>query len=73
VILIMGAASVVVDFCTDAAFAKDTMRHMPWELFAFVTAFLVLAEAMAVTGISLGLASVFLPFVESRYVAFVSG
>jgi Na+/H+ antiporter NhaD/arsenite permease-like protein len=73
VILIMGAASVVLDFLTDTAFAKDTLRHMPWELFAFVTAFLVLAEAMAVTGISLTFAGVFLPFVESRSVAFVSG
>ena len=33
----------------------------------------MLAEAMAVTGISLYLAQIFMPFVSSRNVAFVSG
>ena len=51
----------------------QVLRHMPWELFSFVTGFLVLAEAMAVTGISLWLASAFIPLAGSRSVAFVSG
>ena len=53
--------------------AIDVLRHMPWELFSFVTGFLVLAEAMSITGISLWLASVFLPLAHSRSVAYVSG
>ena len=51
----------------------DVLHHMPWELFSFVTSFLVLAEAMSITGVSLWLASVFLPLVASRNVAYVSG
>ena len=35
--------------------------------------FLVLAEAMSVTGISLALASVFLPLAHTKSVAYVSG
>jgi Na+/H+ antiporter NhaD/arsenite permease-like protein len=53
--------------------ALDVLRHMPWELFSFVTGFLVLAEAMSLTGISLWLASIFLPFATSRSVAYISG
>ena len=37
VVLIMGACSIVVDGLIDAAFVADTLRHMPWELFSFVT------------------------------------
>ena len=73
VVLVIGAASLLMDFAVDASFAADTLRHMPWELFAFVTAFLVLAEAMSTTGISLWLAQVFFPFAASRNVAFISG
>jgi len=73
VVLIMGACSIVVDGLIDAAFVADTLRHMPWELFSFVTGFLVLAEAMSVTGISLALASVFLPLAHTKSVAYVSG
>mmetsp|Transcript_29854 Transcript_29854/g.93569 ORF Transcript_29854/g.93569 Transcript_29854/m.93569 type:complete len:187 (-) Transcript_29854:111-671(-) len=69
----MGACSIVVDGLIDAAFVADTLRHMPWELFSFVTGFLVLAEAMSVTGISLALASVFLPLAHTKSVAYVSG
>lgn len=73
VVLIMGGASLAVDFVSDAGFAVDTLRHMPWELFSFVTGFLVLAEAMSVSGISRALAAVFLPLASQRSVAFVSG
>ena len=54
-------------------FAIDVLQHMPWELFSFVTAFLVLAEAMALTGHLLWLATIFLPLASSRRVAYVSG
>ena len=74
VVLIMGVASFFLDI---AAFgyeaSADVLRHMPWELFSFVTAFLVLAEAMAISGISLWLAAIFLPLAKSRNVAYVSG
>ncbi len=50
VVLIIGAASFVVDFFAFGAKAsRDVLDHMPWELFSFVTGFLVLAEAMAVS------------------------
>jgi len=73
VVLLMGGASLVLDFLIDASFAKDTLRHMPWELFSFVTGFLVLAEAMSVCGMSRALGSVFLPLAADRSVAYVSG
>jgi len=69
----MGVGSFVLDLSMGVRDALDVLRHMPWELFSFVTGFLVLAEAMASTGISLLLASVFLPFAASRSVAFISG
>jgi len=73
VVLCMGVGSFVLDLSMGVRDALDVLRHMPWELFSFVTGFLVLAEAMASTGISLLLASVFLPFAASRSVAFISG
>jgi len=73
VVLIMGLVSILIDALLDSSMAIDTLRHMPWELFSFVTGFLVLAEAMAITGISLWLATIFLPFVASRSVAYISG
>jgi Na+/H+ antiporter NhaD/arsenite permease-like protein len=69
----MGGASLGLDFLADPSFAADTLRHMPWELFSFVTGFLVLAEAMSVCGISRALAAVFLPLADSRSVAYTSG
>ena len=66
-------ASFFLDVCVSLDGAIDVLRHMPWELFSFVTGFLVLAEAMSITGISLWLASVFLPLAHSRSVAYVSG
>ena len=73
VVLIMGGASLVIDAACGPRFAMSVLQHMPWELFAFVTAFLVLAEAMALSGISLWMATIFLPLASSRRVAFVSG
>ena len=73
VVLIMGGASLVIDAACARGFALDVLQHMPWELFSFVTAFLVLAEAMALSGISLWLATIFLPLASSRRVAYVSG
>jgi Na+/H+ antiporter NhaD/arsenite permease-like protein len=73
VVLLMGGASLCIDFLADPSLAVDTLRHMPWELFSFVTGFLVLAEAMSVCGISRALAAVFLPLAASRSVAFTSG
>ena len=73
VVLLMGLASFCLDLCVSVPGALDVLAHMPWELFSFVTGFLVLAEAMAITGISLWLASAFLPLVTSRDVAYVSG
>lgn len=37
VVLIMGVASFVLDAAIDWRFAVDTLAHMPWELFSFVT------------------------------------
>jgi len=73
VVLIMGLASLALDACIDRANAADVLVHMPWELFSFVTAFLVLAEAMALCGLSRWLASIFVPLAASRSVAYVSG
>ncbi|KAL1498452.1 hypothetical protein AB1Y20_013777 [Prymnesium parvum] len=73
VVLVMGAASLLVDAAIDCEQARDVLRHMPWELFSFVTGFLVLAEAMSICGLSLWLASVFLPLAASRDVAYISG
>ena len=73
VVLIMGVSSFMIDVCISLEGALDVLRHMPWELFSFVTGFLVLAEAMSITGVSLWLASAFLPFAHSRSVAYVSG
>ena len=53
VVLIMGVVSFAIDASLSRAAALDTLAHMPWELFSFVTGFLVLAEAMSVCGISL--------------------
>jgi len=80
-VLLIGLGALAIDLLGDLhrggsvlqGFTADVLRHMPWELLLFVGAFLVLAEAMAVTGISLWLAQVFMPFVSSRNVAFVSG
>ena len=74
VVLIIGVASFFIDLASFGAEASlDVLRHMPWELFSFVTGFLVLAEAMAVSGISLWLAAVFIPLARSRNVAYVAG
>jgi len=73
VVLIIGVLSFVVDSAIDMNFSLDTLRHMPWELFSFVTGFLVLAEAMSTSGISLWLATIFLPWAHSRNVAYISG
>lgn len=73
VVLIMGLASLLLDAFLDRNNALDVLRHMPWELFSFVTGFLVLAEAMSTCGISFWLASVFMPLAASRDVAYVSG
>ena len=73
VVLCMGVGSFLLDMLVDVREALDALRHMPWELFSFVTGFLVLAEAMSTTGISRLFASVFVPFAASRNVAFVSG
>jgi len=73
VVLIIGLASLCFDMAIDFKFSVDVLNHMPWELFSFVTGFLVLAEAMSVYGISLWMASIFLPFTSSRNVAFISG
>ena len=73
VVLCMGIASFFIDMAMGVPEAIDVLQHMPWELFSFVTGFLVLAEAMSTTGISLWLASIFLPLAASRSVAFVSG
>ena len=56
-VLIIGIAAFSIDVVMDATgcggaqrgFAADVVRHMPWELLAFVSSFLVLAEAMAIT------------------------
>jgi len=72
-VLLMGVVSFAMDMCYSVDGAIDVLRHMPWELFSFVTGFLVLAEAMALTGVSLWLAAAFMPLVESRSVAYVSG
>ena len=73
VVLIMGLASFGFDALVSREGALDVLAHMPWELFSFVTGFLVLAEAMSITGVSLWLASVFLASVSSRSVAYISG
>ena len=36
--------------CISLDGAIEVLKHMPWELFSFVTGFLVLAEAMSITG-----------------------
>ena len=51
VVLLMGLAGFVIDLILSPGFALDTLRHMPWELFSFVTSFLILAEAMSITGV----------------------
>ena len=66
VVLIMGLISLAFDAAVDRANAYDVLQHMPWELFSFVTGFLVLAEAMSLCGMSLWLATIFLPFAASR-------
>jgi len=73
VVLIMGVLSFVYDACASLDNAVDVLRHMPWELFSFVAGFLILAEAMSITGISLWLATIFLGSVTSRNVAYISG
>jgi len=73
VVLVMGLVSFAIDLSLSVPDALDVLRHMPWELFSFVTGFLVLAEAMSITGLSLWLASAFIPLAASRNVVFVSG
>jgi len=69
----MGVLSFVYDACASLDNAVDVLRHMPWELFSFVAGFLILAEAMSITGISLWFATIFLGSVTSRNVAYISG
>ena len=71
-VLIIGALSLLADALINLGFAYEVLVHIPWELLSFVTAFLVLAEAMATSGISLHLAALFAPLVASRSVVFVS-
>jgi len=73
VVLIMGVVSFLIDVCISLDGAIEVLKHMPWELFSFVTGFLVLAEAMSITGVSLWMASVFLANEYSRNVAYISG
>ena len=48
-VLIIGALSLLADALINLGFAYEVLVHIPWELLSFVTAFLVLAEAMATT------------------------
>ena len=73
VVLLMGVASFTFDACSSFEGAMDVLRAMPWELFSFVTGFLVLAEAMSITGVSLWLAQIFISSATSRRVAYISG